>query len=157
MRIHHYLTSFILPIFIMLFIFQCAPTQEDSTKIREAIMEANTNFMAKFNEGDAAGIAALYTENGQLMPANSDIITGKEAIQAFWQGGMDMGIKSATLETVEVEGMGTTACEVGKYTLYADGDQMIDMGKYVVIWKQVEGQWLLHRDIWNTSMPMPEE
>ena len=56
MRIQQYLALFILPILIVLFIFKCAPTQEDSTKIREAIMEANTNFMAKFNEGDAAGV-----------------------------------------------------------------------------------------------------
>ena len=66
--------------------------------------------------------------------------------------------KSAKLEIVEVEGMGGTAYEVGKYTLYAEGDQMLDTGKYVVIWKkQEDGQWKLHRDIWNTSMPMPEK
>jgi uncharacterized protein (TIGR02246 family) len=157
MRNNHDLIAFILPILIMLFIFQCAPTQEDVTKIRDAIKEVNANFIAKINEGDAAGVAALYTENGQIMPPNSDIIMGREAIQGFWQGGIDMGIKSMQFEMIDIEGMGTTACEVGKYTVYAQGDQMIDKGKYMVIWKQVEGQWLLHRDIWNTSMPMPEE
>ena len=29
----------------------------------------------------------------------------------------------------------------------------MDQGKYVVIFKQVEGRWKLHRDIWNTSLP----
>lgn len=28
-----------------------------------------------------------------------------------------------------------------------------DRGKYIVVWKRVGGKWLLHRDIWNTSMP----
>ena len=50
-------------------------------------------------------------------------------------------------------GVGKTAYEVGKYQLFADGDQMADQGKYIVTWKQVEGKWKLHRDIWNTSLP----
>jgi len=31
-----------------------------------------------------------------------------------------------------------------------------DRAKYVVVWKKVGGQWLLHRDIWNTSQPAPK-
>jgi len=141
---------------MVLLCFNCVPTQEDSSKIREGILAANENFMASFNQGDASGLAALYTENGQLLPPNGDFVTGRQAIQGFWQAVMDMGVKSAELETVEVEGMGKTAYEVGEYKMFADGDQIIDTGKYVVIWKQVEGQWKLHRDIWNSSMPVPE-
>ena len=29
----------------------------------------------------------------------------------------------------------------------------MDSGKFIVIWKQEGGQWKLHRDIWNSSMP----
>jgi hypothetical protein len=32
---------------------------------------------------------------------------------------------------------------------------VLDEGKYIVIWKQVEGQWKLHRDILNSSRPAP--
>jgi uncharacterized protein (TIGR02246 family) len=130
-------------------------TRSGSTEIRETIVAADEKFMAAFNKGDAAGVAALYTENGQLLPPNSDIITGRKAIQAFWQGVMDMGIKSAKLETSEVEGTGDTVSEIGKYSLLGEGDKTLDTGKYVVIWKQVEGQWQLHRDIWNSSLPPP--
>jgi ketosteroid isomerase-like protein len=28
-----------------------------------------------------------------------------------------------------------------------------DRGKYIVVWKRDGGQWRLHRDSWNTSMP----
>ena len=69
---------------------------------------------------------------------------------------MDMGIKSVKLEIVEVEGHGDTAIEVGKYTLQGLGRKPLDTGKYIVIWKQVDGQWKLHRDIFNSSMPAPE-
>ncbi len=127
--------------------------QSPSTKLHEAITAANEKFMTAFNNGDAAGVAALYTENGQLMPTNSDVMAGKQAIQAFWQGAMDMGIKSAKLEIVEVEDHGDTAIEVSRYMLLGEGDQELDSGKYVVIWKQEDGQWKLYRDIFNSSLP----
>ena len=127
--------------------------QSSSTEIRDAIAAAIETFMAAFSRGDAAGCAALYTEQGQLLPPNSDVIAGKQAIQTFWQSAMHMGIAAATLETAEVEGHGHTANEVGTYILQGAGGQVLDTGKYVVIWKQEAGQWKLHRDIWNSSRP----
>jgi uncharacterized protein (TIGR02246 family) len=127
--------------------------QSTSTGVQAAIAAADENFMAAFNRGDAAGLADFYTENGQLLPTGSDFVTGKAAIQAFWQGAMDMGIKKTVrLETVEAAGHGDTAIEIGKYTLSGEAGNVMDSGKYVVIWKQEGGQWKLHRDIWNSSL-----
>ncbi len=156
MSSNQFIKSAIILMIALLLFLNCQPTQQDSTKIREAIVAGNGNLMEAFNSGDAAGVAALYTAGGQLLPGNSDFVTGPQAIQEFWQGAMDMGINSVKLETIEVEGMGKSAYEVGKYQLFAEGDQMLDQGKYIVIWKQVEGEWKLHRDIWNTSMPAPK-
>ena len=64
--------------------------QGTSTGVQAAIEAADEIFMATFNRGDTAALADLYTENGQLLPAGSDVVTGKEAIQNFWQGGMDI-------------------------------------------------------------------
>jgi uncharacterized protein (TIGR02246 family) len=127
--------------------------QSSSTEIRDAIAAAIEKFMAAFSRGDAAKCAALYTEQGQLLPPNSDVTAGKQAIQTFWQSAMHMGITAAKLETVEVEGHGNTATEVGTYILQGAGGQVLDTGKYLVIWKQEAGQWKLHRDIWNSSRP----
>ena len=107
------------------------------------IKAANQQFMSAFGRGDAAAIAQLYTEDGQILPPQSEPITGRHGIQAFWQGAMDMGVKAAKLESVEVDGHGVTAIEVGKYELYAAGQQRVDKGKYVVIWKQEHGEWRL--------------
>ena len=108
-------------------------TQSTTTEVRGAIAAANESFMAAVKRGDAAGLAALYTENGQVLPPNGDFVTGKQAVQAFWQAVMDMGIKEAKLETVELEDLGTTAIEVGQYTLSGDGGAVMDSGKFIVI------------------------
>ena len=122
-------------------------------KVHKAIAAADVKFMAAFNRGDAAGVAALYTEQGQLLPPNADFMIGRQAIQAFWQGAMDMGIASAKIKILEVEGHGDTAIEVSEYTLHAQNGEELDAGKFIVIWKRVEGEWKLHRDIFNSSKP----
>jgi uncharacterized protein (TIGR02246 family) len=125
----------------------------ESGRLREEIAAANEQFMAAFEAQDAAGLAALYTKGGQVLPPNSDFVTGREAIQGFWQAGMDMGLRRAKMDIVEVEGRGKTAIEVSKYTLYAEGDVVADQGKYMVVWKRKKGGWKLHRDIFNSSLP----
>jgi uncharacterized protein (TIGR02246 family) len=117
------------------------------------IRKADDAFEQTFWRGDSAGMAELYTEDGMLLPTGRDFIKGKKAIREFWQGAMDMGVKEAKLDIVEVEGQGDAVIEVGRYRLSGAGGEMMDQGKYIVIWKQDEGRWKLHRDIWNSSEP----
>jgi ketosteroid isomerase-like protein len=123
---------------------------------RAAIEAANAKFSADYAKGDAAAVAAHYTAAGQAFPPNGEIARGREAIQKVWKGAMDAGVKGVKLVTLEVEAHGDTAHEVGTYVLVGDGGKTLDNGKYVVIWKREGGQWKLHRDIWNTSMPAPK-
>jgi uncharacterized protein (TIGR02246 family) len=126
-----------------------------SADIRSDVLACNKHFMDAFGRGDAAGLANLYTVGGQLLPPNSEVVAGREAIRAFWKGAITSGLKDATLDTVEVEATGETAVEVGRYTLRGTGGQVADAGKYVVVWKTESGGWKLHRDIWNTNHPAP--
>ena len=128
-------------------------TQSTATEVRSAIDAGVESFMAAFSRGDAAGLAALYTENGQVLPPNGDFVTGRQAVAVFWQAVMDMGIKEAQIQILEVEGHGDTAIEVSTFTLLGEGGQVLDKGKYIVLWKRERGQWKLHRDIFNSSMP----
>ena len=122
---------------------------------RAAIEEANRKFMALLAKGDAAGLAALYASDGQVLPPNSDIVSGAPAIRQLWQGVMDAGIKGAKFTTLDVTVRGDLASETGKYDLTGADGKVLDSGKYVVVWKREGGRWKLHRDIFNTSMPAP--
>ncbi|MFC1530536.1 YybH family protein [Gemmatimonadota bacterium] len=124
-----------------------------SAETRAAIEAVDNAFMTMFGNGDAAGLAGLYTPDGQLLPPNSDFVTGQEAIQVFWQVILDMGLTGIRLETAELTDLDDTALEIGRYTLFAGDDNIADSGKYVVFWKNLDGEWKLHRDMWNTSAP----
>jgi uncharacterized protein (TIGR02246 family) len=125
--------------------------------VREEIKNTNLKFAEIFARGDAAGIAALYTPDARLMPPGAPFMRGTDAIEAFWQGAMKMGIKTATLETIEVESSGgDLATEIGQFTLGMDapgGGRVEQSGKYIVLWKRDGGVWKLHADIWNGNAP----
>ena len=60
-----------------------------------------------------------------------------------------IGLKGVALRTLDLEVVGDTAHEVGEATLQTSQGQAV--AKYVVVWKRVDGQWRLHRDIWNNK------
>ena len=122
-----------------------------TTDTSKDIRMADDVFEKYFREGNAASISELYTTEGMLLPTGSDIIQGKEAIRDFWQGAMNMGIKEAKLDILEVDLQGDSVIETGRYQLKGAGGEAMDSGKYIVIWKQEQGHWKLHRDIWNSS------
>ena len=131
--------------------FEESPNSLDSTiagpKIQ--IKKVEEEFMAYFKAQDAEGVASLYTDNGQLLPPDFNIMQGKEAIQAFWQGGMDSGIASVDLVMQELDVQRRTAIEVGQATLYDPDGGVIAVCKFIVIWKKIGWTWKLHKDIWN--------
>jgi ketosteroid isomerase-like protein len=118
-------------------------------------MAANQTFMDVFAKG-ATNMGALYTTNGQLLFANSDIIQGTSAISAFWKGAYQAGMRRMKLETVEAIQEGNIIVEQGRYASYGAKEEQLDKGKYIIIWKQENGVWKLHRDIATTSLPAPK-
>ena len=123
---------------------------------RSQIRAANAELMAACKRGDAAAMAAAYTSDAWLMPPHADVQQGTAAIRAFWQTVVDMGLRDVALETADLEAQGEALIECGRYTLRAPTGDVVDTGKYVVVWKQERGGWRLHRDIWTTSRPPPQ-
>jgi ketosteroid isomerase-like protein len=123
-----------------------------ATDIHAAIRATDDIFEATFAKGDSASLGNLYTDEALVMPTGAESAKGKAAISAFWQGAMDMGIKTATLEIQELEQHGDTVIDVGLYTLKSADDAVLDQGKYIVVWKNEDGNWKIHRDIFNSSL-----
>ena len=126
-----------------------------TSDIHTIIHKIAKSFESTFKGGNVADIVNFYSDNGMLLPPGSDIIQGKRDIEAYWQAAIDMGIKNIKLDIIEVEQHGNTAIEVSQYTLSSADAQVIDQGKGVVIWKHEDGNWKLHRDIWNSNILQP--
>jgi ketosteroid isomerase-like protein len=147
----------LIPTTVLLTILLVAFTSwaDDTKNVAKEIHETNEHFMKAFRAGDAAAVASLYTRDAQLLPPNYDAVNGTEAIEAFWQGFIDMGLMEVQLVSREVIPMGEMAVEIGEYSVFGQGETLLDRGKLMVVWKKENGVQRLHRDIWNSSIPLP--
>ena len=121
----------------------------------EGINETNKLFMDAFADGDAEKVAGFYTANCRFLPDNSHAVDGRANVQGLLQSMMDGGVSSVELITWEVEDCGDTAVEVGRVVMRGDDDEIVDDGKFIVIWKKENDGWRLHRDIVNSNLPSP--
>lgn len=106
---------------------------------------------------DAASISQLYTEDGAVMPPNAPIGKGHAAIEKTWASmlqtpGFDLAIMP---QEITVSQAGDMALDRGTYRLSVApaGKAQQDTGKYVVVWRKVDGNWKAAADIFNSDLP----
>ena len=81
------------------------------------------------------------------------MVTGRDDIETVWTGAIQSGLKITSPRIVSVEQYGNAAREIGRFSAEAPNaqKQMTKMeGKYVV-WKRLNGTWMLDSDIWNLN------
>jgi uncharacterized protein (TIGR02246 family) len=123
-----------------------ANSEED--KIREAVKAFSEAYM----EADAAKIASFYTEDGKLFTGNSEIITGRPAIEKRWQFAEGAKNLYHKITPSEIRVQNNYAYDYGYYegSITNKDDEVTDFkGKYVVVWRKENGEWKIYLDIWN--------
>jgi ketosteroid isomerase-like protein len=107
---------------------------------------ANRNFDA---------LDRIYTSDARILPPGAPMISGHESIKTFWSGlAASLNVKSARLTSIEVIPAGDGIVEIGEASIEAElqGQPAVIEGKYVVYWRQENGAWKWHVDIWNLNV-----
>ena len=121
------------------------------------INEISAKWVAAFKQRDFAMIEALYASDGLLLPSNSPPIEGPKAIVEVWKSWAELPNVEVVFGTnrIEVSSSGDMAYDYGWYTFAFDTDdgRFEDEGKYIVVWKRVDGAWKVAADILNTNLP----
>jgi len=133
-----------------------APQDVDAEVVEQEINETTNTFIDAFNKGDNEIIGGLYTTDAMLMPPDTGIIEGRDAIEKFWQQIFAMGADSISLENMDVAPHLLEAWVTGSGVIYNTEGDKLDEIKYIIGWQRVGEDWKIHRDIWNSSMPAPE-
>lgn len=142
----------ILPV-VLLLAMSPAVLAQPADADEDAIQRVNERFMNAFAAGDADAVVSLYTDDAQFIAPGMAPLEGHGAIHQFLSGAIGSGVDRLELETSEIEVVGDTAYEVGTYEMSA-GEQTADRGNYMVIWRRgADGEWRLHRDMINSTMP----
>jgi len=125
----------------------------DSAKA--AIAASNKIFGETFATGDSTAFANCYTSDACINVTGMPRMCGTGPLTAFFNGGYQMGIRNIKLTTEEVMGGKEAMVETGNYEMFMANNVSVEKGKYIVVWKEENGKWKMHRDIWNSDSPAP--
>ena len=122
--------------------------------VKAQITASNALYGRCFANNDSATFLNCYTNDACINPPNLDRICGRKGIAAFFRGGYQMGVRDIQLTTEEVVGGKEGVIETGSYELFGDSARLFEKGKFMVLWKEENGKWKMHRDQWSSNAPL---
>ncbi|MDB5094681.1 MAG: hypothetical protein JWO85_2782 [Candidatus Eremiobacteraeota bacterium] len=131
------------------------PSADRDKLAKEGVRKFNETVTAAFRNQDAAAMASLWTENTRVLPPSQEMITGRAAVQAYWQSGFDQGAYDLVLESREIQSLGDgVAYEIGRNIVRVrtpDGSSIDVPGKSLCIFRcEGDGVWRADVDIFNS-------
>lgn len=111
-------------------------------------------FEDAIRKGDAAAVAAMYAEDGVILPPNHARVQGRAGIAEFMKSMTDAGL-SLKLTPTDTWIEGKLGVRSGTYVLFDKEQKEIEQGKWLEVWQQgADGKWLMVRDMWNSDVPV---
>jgi len=137
----------------------CAPKAPDAAA-DEATLKADPGvWMDHYNAGDADAVANLYAEDALLLAPGMKAITGRAAIKEFLASDIPTskgaGLTFKNGEATGVGVAGDTGWVSGTFTVMNASGAAVDSGKFLTVYRRVNGGWKTIRDIWNSDAPPP--
>ncbi|HWK74031.1 MAG TPA: DUF4440 domain-containing protein [Povalibacter sp.] len=110
------------------------------------------SFERTFNNDDIDACVALFTDDAQILPQHGPIVSGRAGIEQFLKDQMNPVVVFDTTADMTLV-RDDIAVEQGQYRVRdirrgAD----IELGKYLHVWRNVNGSWKLYRIIYNTDV-----
>ena len=126
------------------------------SEIKKRMRETNDLFNTEvFGRRNLDALDQIYTVDARILPPVSPLINGRPAIKEFWADMVkNSNAKSAVLTSLDVMPAGDGVLEIGTAVLTiaprGQADAQIEV-KYVVYWREEDGLWKWHVDIWNPN------
>ena len=120
---------------------------------KRAISESNIIYWQAFVKGEAALFIERYSTDACIMPPNAPAMCGKTAAPAFFNAAYhQMNIRNGKFTTLEIfPGNENYVTEYGLFELRDNNQNLLDEGKYLVLWKKTEQGWKMFRDCFNSN------
>jgi len=116
-------------------------------------------WIAAFNTGDVDTVVAKYAPDAVVMAPGNPSATGHDAIRALVEKESDTiraaGITLAVNDDDKASASGDLGWHSGSYVVKDSTGAVIDSGNYMDVQQNIDGQWLMIRDIWNSDRPPP--
>jgi uncharacterized protein (TIGR02246 family) len=138
---------FPLPAFFAFLLIISGCSQHEETLPPNVI----TSLRTTCNAGDATAAAELFTEDGAMLPRFGAPVKGKAAMKKFMEKTLRRQLQFwINSETSTVSG--DLAYDEGTYRIRdIRRNEDLDAGKYINIFKRVNGEWKIYRSIFSAS------
>lgn len=133
----------------------------DEAAVRETIATKDRAWSDAAVAGDIEALVAQYGPDAIVMPPGAPRAEGTDAIRALFTGWLQQApATSATVtsDEITVAASGDYAHAAGSWTMSGtgpDGAEWSDAGKFLAVWQNLNGDWVIVRDIWNSDTPPP--
>ena len=122
---------------------------------KQEIDALNAQWVAAFKAKDYATIESLMAPDSLLLAPGNPPIQGAEAVVETWKAWGALPNVEITFgaKRVEAAASGDLAYDYGAYTFAFDSDKgpFAEEGKYIVVWKKIDGAWKVAADIFNNN------
>jgi uncharacterized protein (TIGR02246 family) len=144
------------------FLLACqAPAPQATMSVEEASAQIDvlrTAWVEAAENDDAAGCAALYTQDAVFVTLAGDVLRGREAIQVYLTESFATTSNTA-VSPIEFSASGDVAYELGGWNqdfTTPEGEMMAAAGYYAAVSeRQPDGEWMIRYHL--AMMPPPEE
>lgn len=121
-------------------------------KLDRAMARANSEWTVAMKTGDAAIIAAPYTDDAVFVGYDGSCAKGRAEVEKLYRSRFAKGglAVSAKLEPRRVDVDGDVAYESGSGEIETarDGKTTVNRGRYLTVWKrQSDGDWKVFRNV----------
>ena len=121
-------------------------------KLDRAIEKANSEFITAMKTGDAATIAAPYTEDASFIMIDGSCIRGRTEIEKMYRDRFTrFGLAQSTSinsKKLVVDGGLAYESGYGEIGLLTDGKLSIHGGRFLTVWqRQANGDWKILRNV----------
>ena len=129
----------------------------DPAPIEREIRGLDAQWNASYAAKDLTAVVEVYAKDAIFMAPNAPALDGREAIAEAIQGMLGLPGLELRFEPNQfhIASRGDLAVDIGLYTLAFDGEQgrIQDEGKYVFVWRKVDGAWKVVAEMFNTNLP----
>ena len=113
---------------------------QGETNEQAALRQVAEEWATRYNAGDAAGVASLYTEDGYYASAHI-LAHGRKEIEGYWARGIAAGGHIDFIKPVEIYTEGNLGYFLGTYQATNAG-VTVD-GRILIVGKRKAGKWLI--------------
>lgn len=143
---------------LVLFSGCATPPQVDIAAEVDAIRELDRQWQAAVDAKDVEAVISFYAPDAVKMEPNAPGIVGIEHFREAFEAWLPLPNVSNEFgpDVIEVAASGDMAWDRGTYHFVMETPEgtVEDIGKYLMVWKKINGEWLVIAECGNSDMPL---